>query len=1787
MSEVVDGGLGFVATLDIKDFNVSADTMERRIRSFADTTVDESARMDQAISNFAKNGASMIIGTLVGGGMMGLVNSIVQTRGQFQQLGIAFETMLGSGSKAQALMDQIVDTAAKTPFDLMGVAGGAKQLMAYGAEADKVNDILVRLGNIASGLSIPLNDIVYLYGTTMVQGRLYAQDVRQFTGRGIPLVKELAAAYGKTTEEINAMVSEGKIGFAEVEQVINKLTDSGGQFFNLMEKQSKSLTGMISNLGDAWDTALNKLGEENQAILEAGISGASTVVENLDEVLKIVKAIAIAYGSYKAAIVLNTLATKGYTGVALIDNTVRQAKISLMKADEAITGKTALISAKMTAAQEAQTLSLQKQLTVEEQANLTKQLRINTIDSLLTLQQKEYLSNLGITSSSKNYEAAALGVLSVEQRVALSKTDLSSKSTIYQAALEKEVISKNQNQAATLNALRTEVSSSAARVEAAKASAIASMQATEAARYEVYWAKQSGNESRLAAAEKRLEAAQENQAITRKGALAAQTDFHTKKKILEAAATRQSTASSVADTAAKGAQSTATSLLSVVTTKLTASLQTLWLAMKANPFGWIITLVGLAYSAFTMFSKKTEEAKDIQGEFQDSTKKAGDELRVFMAVLKNTEAGTRTHTKALEKVNEICKEYNKTLLSENATLEEQTAKYAELTTAIQATTAEKIKAKYVEQAMTELAEKQAKATEDLKAAAGNAMYDTGNTSYVPTGTGGAIKQPLIEQSQNIRQAHEAVWDMVESMAIEGSEKLRGLTGSAYDQAFKEVLDKISNKVKDSTLATDKEMSSFTQKLSTHLTTITKAAVDASKEVDKVNSQMMIFTSYEPNKSIIDNVNYITMSFSELDKKAKEAQTEIDSINAKKVKVDTDNTRLTELLGILNQVNTAIGTKTNNLNTEAGISGRIKELKDERENVEINSKKYKELTNTIQSLEKKLPDNSKNSAENAAKKAEQLAEKQRQADIRTEQSRIEVMEDGYEKRKALLDLQHRETLNSIDKEQRELEKARKEAGKGGLTKEENAQFDDRRSYENTSYEKSQNKLFDGEIDYKKKQYDLYFKWVRNMGADVANAQFSNLLEGGSSYKAYVENEIKKLQDKQKQGSLNEGEANTLIALNIQYDEITGAKSAMDVFRDSVSQTIQRASTLAEKIQAIADAKEKLSSGSTGLVGDDEKAEASLFISNEEDNVNKEIQDRMLGDFKTFEEQKLSIQNEYALLRTNAMAQNNADLLAQVNRGEAEALSALNASMLMQSESWSNLFTDLDSLTIEKIDSLIKEIQEKMNTADLNLNPADMKAVLDKLDQAKQKILDVNPFKAMGSALSSVFKQSGDGAKKSSTEIKRDWSNLADATEGCFDFVNDAISGCDVLSDLIGDSGKATMDMLQGVATAGIAMAAAIKTAETASVVLAAISIALSAIQWIASLFNNDDKLEKRIQNIQMSIDALSNSFDRLQSAMGKTYWVFNDEEKEAHNKRLDAINQQIDALEDQAKVARASWNFVEYAKLTKQIKELRYELEKAEQTGDMFQLYDLQQKNLLAQQDLIREQIQAEKNKKKTDNGKIADWEEQIKDIDSQLEDLKLSMLETLAGTDVKSAIDEFADALVDAYCKGEDAAVALGEVTKKVMKNAVVEAIKRNFLAKAINDAVLFLGESMEDGVLTDQERSQFESMVNAAGDATSAALEAVGDWIKDLDEDANQDALSGAVKSLSEETGGVIAGRMNAMVIGQSDNNSLLRQSLTYNQEIAANTRVSAQELKEIKETLNSIKNNNNGSSLLSQGLS
>ena len=1928
--ENIGGGLGFAATLDIDDFNVSAEAMDRHFRQVSTNIQMEADDMEQSLLDFAQKGAMYIQAYLVGQGMTGLLNSIVQVRGQFQQLEIAFTTMLGSEQKASQLMNQMIQTAAKTPFDLAGIAGGAKQLLAYGESAERVNDTLVRLGNIASGLSIPLNDIVYLYGTTMVQGRLYAQDVRQFTGRGIPLVKELAKMYGVTAEEINGMVSAGKIGFPEVEKVLRSMTDQGGQFYNLMEKQSASLTGMISNLEDAWDTMLNDIGTSNQEFLANAINGATYMVENYQKILDILEAVAVSYGTYRAAVILNTLATKGYTGVALIDNTVRQAKITLMRAEAVATGQVAAQQQQMAAANQAYVASLEAELTAEELSEVRKRLRIATIQSLLTAQQQEYISNLGLTTSSKNYEAVAMQVLTVDQRLSVQKLDLSSKSAVYRAALDQEVAAKRtataatrQKAAAELEAMRTEVSAASKRMEQAKQTAVAAMQKAEAARYELYWVRQSGDASAIATAQKKLEGAQDNAAIARKNALAASTDFYTKKKTLEITATRTSTAASAADTTAKGIQTAATNLLSAATGRLSLMMKTLWATMKANPIGWLITIIGMLVTAFTMFRKEEDETNDVMGDFQETTKKEIDQLNLLYSILRNTEKGTKTYKDAIDKINTICKEYNKTLLEENDTLEKQREKYDDLKKAIQETTAEKVRAKYVEQAMKKSADEHAESLKTLKEAAEEAAHKEFagyQQNFNSRGSGGLTETYKVVASKNIQQASDAMWDMVEAMTQEAVQKLQGLTGEAYTNTYNEIYHNIAKAVQDGSKASGDEIEAFKPVLKRYLDEYINSSNTAKDEIRKIDSELSAFLAPKP-VPVAESVNYVEMSFADLDEKVKANQKDIDDLNAKIISPQTDTTqvdglkiKLQELLGLQAQLSGAIKTKTENLNTDSGIQERIKQLREMISTEQYGSEQRKKHIKELQQLQSRLQANSPTTTKGNGSKAnqqeqndEQLKDKQLEAQRKLEEARIEVMVEGYEKRKATLDLQHQRELDRIDKEERELEKARQKAGKGskgmqthestnirgagadlwsdveakakdglqrlsgltgkaytetynqvmesmvgairnatnasgaeidafkpklkeyldayvkaandasaeagemgkamddqtvfldrlaraastatyqtyGLTEAERELFQERRKLANQSYDNESIKLFDGEIEYKKRQYEAYFNWVRNVGNDVADTHFKDLLKDGSSFVAWINSQISQLEAKRQAqpDDFTFGDANALTALKMQMDEITGSKSGMDKFQESLTLSIRQAQTLADKLQAVADMRDRLSSGEFHL-NTDENAAANLDLNNQESDLQNQLSQEVIDNFKTYEEKKLEITRQYQLLRNEAEKLGMSERLAMITQGENEALSALNAQMLMQTESWKNLFEDLDSLTVEQIDKLIKEIQDKMSTADLKLNPSDMKAVLDKLDEAKKKVLDTNPFKALGNALNDVFKKQQDGSKKTSKQIKTDWQNLGDATKACFDFVDDAIDSCSVLGDMLGDTGKSVISTLSGIATAGVAMAQAIATAEKGSVILAAISIALQAINFIAGLFNNDDELEEHIQSIQREVDKLESSLKRLQDAYENTYWVFNDQEEAAYKKRVQAIKDQIKALEDEAELASRVWDFRKYSELTNQIKELRYELEKAQRTGDMFNLQELQKENLRRQQEMIREQIESEKDKKDTDWDKITQWEEKIKDIDSEIEDMERSMIETLAGTDVKSAIDEFADAIVEAYDKGQDAAEALGKKTKEVLRNAVIEALKRQFLAKGINDAVEYLGGAMNDNILSESEKAQFEYMVNQAGNLFNNALNGLGDWIRNT-EDKTGDALTGAVQGMSEETGGIVAGRLNAVVINQSDQLVMMRQHLLYQAAISTNTENTVTELREIKRMVNGLANQ--GNPLLSQGIS
>lgn len=295
--------------LDTKAFEKSAERAKRAFVGMTGEIVDSGDKIDAAMQKIKSRVAALA--TLAT--FKELTTKLIEVRGEMQKLAVAYETMLGSKEKADALMSDVVRLAAKTPFGLEDVSNATKMLLAYGSTAEDVAGEINMLGNIASGLSIPLNDLIMLYGTTRTQGQLFTQDLRQFMSRGIPLADELAKQFGVTKDKVGDLVAAGKVGFNDVAIALRSMTSEGGQFYNLMEKQSETLAGQMSNLEDAIYQMFNSIGEQKEGILSGAISAASSLVENYERVGRVLKSLVVSYGVYKTALAIATQMTKGYT----------------------------------------------------------------------------------------------------------------------------------------------------------------------------------------------------------------------------------------------------------------------------------------------------------------------------------------------------------------------------------------------------------------------------------------------------------------------------------------------------------------------------------------------------------------------------------------------------------------------------------------------------------------------------------------------------------------------------------------------------------------------------------------------------------------------------------------------------------------------------------------------------------------------------------------------------------------------------------------------------------------------------------------------------------------------------------------------------------------------------------------------------------------------------------------------------------------------------------------------------------------------------------------------------------------------------------------------------------------------------------------------------------------------------------------------------------------------------------------------------------------------------------
>ncbi|MBO7235182.1 MAG: tape measure protein [Alistipes sp.] len=312
----------------------------KELQNVAKTTTSSVVKDSERIDASWQQMKNTLMSLAAGVSFAALTKQIVSIRGEVQQLEVAFETMLGSKKQADALMTEIIDLAAKTPFGLQDVSNATKMLLAYGSTAEQVTDEIKMLGNIASGLSIPLNDMIYLYGTTRTQGRMFTQDLRQFMGRGIPLAEELAKQFGVTKDKVGELVTAGKVGFDEMAKALSAMTSEGGKFNGLMDKQSQTISGQISNLEDAIYQMFNEIGESSEGVVSGTIDVVASLVENYERVGRVLMGLVATYGTYKAAIVaynvVTAIAANAAKGMALAEQIRMVATIAAEKAQKAL-----------------------------------------------------------------------------------------------------------------------------------------------------------------------------------------------------------------------------------------------------------------------------------------------------------------------------------------------------------------------------------------------------------------------------------------------------------------------------------------------------------------------------------------------------------------------------------------------------------------------------------------------------------------------------------------------------------------------------------------------------------------------------------------------------------------------------------------------------------------------------------------------------------------------------------------------------------------------------------------------------------------------------------------------------------------------------------------------------------------------------------------------------------------------------------------------------------------------------------------------------------------------------------------------------------------------------------------------------------------------------------------------------------------------------------------------------------------------------------------------------------
>ena len=734
---------------------------------------------------------------------------------------------------------------------------------------------------------------------------------------------------------------------------------------------------------------------------------------------------------------------------------------------------------------------------------------------------------------------------------------------------------------------------------------------------------------------------------------------------------------------------------------------------------------------------------------------------------------------------------------------------------------------------------------------------------------------------------------------------------------------------------------------------------------------------------------------------------------------------------------------------------------------------------------------------------------------------------------------------------------------------------------------------------KSEYSRFLKWVNSNDPIIQQAakkEFDGLLKQGATYIDYLKN--------QRDIILQVDVANRSKTQNKQLRQLNDAiaeetkKTVLEAFNKELSDSLSNAKTVIEMLNVIEAKRKQLANDGTELdnaekealdnaekqaqekakqqtdallteyasfVGqkrrleeqfnadmelltrkrakastDAERAEIDQAIANRTKKYNKDTSkvgdyDAILNQYGGYEQKKERIAEQYAERRRIAELNGNKDLLEKLAKAEQDELSKLQSDLIKNSGDWQNLFGNLDELTTKTIKQLIAKIEGMKATIGVDLNPQDLKALTDQLNKARSEVEKRNPFTALGAAWKRLKEATKDGKGLGSDEAKKATKDVATAVSGSIELINGTFNavtnGLQKMGVSMDDETQAILGDIGGIMDAASQVAQGIATGNPLSVIQGSIGLLSSAFD----LFNSRDrKAEKQIKKHQKAIKQLENAYKQLEWQIGKALG------------------------------------------------------------GEVYKNQQAAIRNMKEQQEHLKASWEAEERKKKTDHDRVNDFKEQYAELGRQIEDMIDEISNDLLQTTAKDFANDLGDALVEAFSKGEDAAKAMETTVNSVLKNLVVNQLKKKFLENQLqgaldkleNDMGYWNGDDFVFDGLTQAEIDRFKSAVGAASSNFNQALKQYEEIFKDMGLDDTDESLTGAAKGISEESANILAGQMNAIRINQLDANEVLRQSLQALNTIAINTSYNKY-LSRIERIITILESNQGGNALRSQGLS